>query len=96
VNKAEKEHLRKVAELGCIACRKNGFYDTPAEIHHISNGIIGKRASHFETIPLCHYHHRTSNEAYHNDPKGFTIKYGTQKELLEETMDLIYVKDQNK
>jgi len=27
---AEKKHMQKVAELGCIACRKLGFYDTPA------------------------------------------------------------------
>ena len=43
MNKDEKKHLSKVAELGCIACRQMGIYDTPAEIHHIKNNFsLGK------------------------------------------------------
>lgn len=54
MTKDEKLHLSHVADLGCIACRKMGFIGTPAEIHHIRDGVgIGRRASNFETIPLC-------------------------------------------
>tara|TARA_Y100000361_G_scaffold23242_1_gene18367 strand:+ start:784 stop:1059 length:276 start_codon:yes stop_codon:yes gene_type:complete len=90
MTKDEKKHLSKVAELGCIACRQMGIYDTPAEIHHIKNNFsLGKKSSHYEVIPLCHAHHRTSNEAYHYSPKKFTEKFGTQKELLTMVQELL-------
>tara|TARA_R100001460_G_C3546740_1_gene174876 strand:+ start:1394 stop:1687 length:294 start_codon:yes stop_codon:yes gene_type:complete len=86
-----KLHLAIVAELGCIVCHKMGYSDTPAEIHHIKNGSgLGKKATYLETIPLCPYHHRTSEEAYHHSPKNFTSKWGTQEELLQETKDMLY------
>ena len=86
---AEKKHMRAVAELGCIACRKLGYHGTPAELHHIKKGVMGKRASNFEVIPLCPYHHRNSNESYHQNPLWFTEKFGTQTELLEETLQCL-------
>jgi len=86
-----KLHLAIVAELGCIVCRKMGYPDSPAEIHHIKDGYgIAKKSGYLETIPLCPYHHRTSDEAYHYSPKEFTEKWGTQQELLQETKDLLY------
>lgn len=51
--KAEKAHLNSVAELGCIVCSNMGFMGSAAEIHHIGNGTMGKRASNYEIIPLC-------------------------------------------
>lgn len=86
-----KEHLAMVSGLGCIACHILGYHDTPAEIHHIKNGSgLGKKATHLETIPLCPYHHRTSNESYHYSPKSFTEKFGTQEQLLQLTKDMLY------
>ena len=96
MTKKEREHLRKVAELCCIVCRKMGYYDSPAEIHHIKKGIMSKRSTHYETIPLCPYHHRTSKESYHQNPKEFTEKWGTQEELLDETLRMIYGEDKIK
>lgn len=84
--------MRKVADLGCIACRKLGYEDTPAELHHVKKGTMGKKASNYEVIPLCPHHHRTSNESYHLNPLWFTEKFGTQQELLEEVTRLIYGK----
>lgn len=86
-SKAEKEHLNKVAELGCIVCRNNGFYDSPAEIHHIGNGTMGKRASNYEVIGLCFVHHRGGNNgvAVHSGRKAFEANFGTEQELLEQT-----------
>ena len=84
MTKKEREHLKKVAELCCIVCRKMGYHDSPAEIHHIKKGVMSKRSPHYETIPLCPYHHRTSNESYHLNPLWFDKTFGTQTELLEE------------
>ena len=86
----EQKHMSKVVELGCIACRKLGFYDTPAEIHHIRNKTgMGKRSSHFLTLPLCPNHHRNSNESYHYSPKKFEMRFGSQIKLLEEVLNLL-------
>ncbi len=86
----EKKHLSRVADLGCIICRKNGRPLVPAEIHHIREMTgMSKRASHFEVIPLCPYHHRLSQEAFHYNSKEFTQKWGTQRELLQETLKLL-------
>jgi len=89
MKKAEREHLKKVAELGCIACAKLGYRDTPAEIHHIRNKTMGKKSSHYDTIPLCPYHHRISADCIHRNPKLFESKFGTEKELLDEVLELI-------
>ena len=54
MNKAEKEHLSRVANVGCIVCRMQGNEESPAEIHHIRHGQgISQRASNYEVIPLC-------------------------------------------
>ena len=55
----EKKHLSKVASMGCIVCVNLGLGETPAEIHHIGNGTMGKRANNYEAIALCPIHHRT-------------------------------------
>ena len=93
MRKAEREHLNKVAELGCIVCRNEGFLDSPAEIHHIGNGATSKKSSHYESIPLCHCHHRTGGHglAVHAGKKTWEAKFGTEKELLKQTLELIDV-----
>lgn len=87
--KAEKDHMDKVAALGCIACQKIGYFGTPAEIHHISNQTMGKRASNYEVIPLCPIHHRHGKNAIHKSRKLFESEFGTEKELLNEVLSLI-------
>lgn len=90
MTKTEKMHMSKVAELGCIACAKLGFTDTPAEIHHVKR--FGNKRDNFKVIPLCPHHHRTSKESYHLNPKEFTETFGTQDELLEEVNIILYGK----
>ncbi len=81
--KAEKAHMRKVAELGCIACQQIGYEDTPAELHHIrTDAGAGQKATHFEVIPLCLEHHRKGKNAIHNSKKNFEADFGTETELL--------------
>lgn len=85
MKKAEKEHMNKVAALGCIVCRNLGFGETPAEIHHIGNGTMGKRASNHEVIGLCPAHHRTGGYgvAVHAGRKAWESNFGTERELLQ-------------
>ena len=85
--KAERQHMAKVADLGCIVCEL--FLDapgSPAEIHHITTRRgFGGRAKHTEVIPLCPIHHRLGNygEAVHNGTKTWEEKFDTQENLLE-------------
>jgi len=65
--------------------------EAPAEIHHILNGTMGRKAPNYETIPLCPYHNRQGpfSEAVHNGTKSFEAKYGSQREMLETTLSLL-------
>ena len=89
--KLEKQHLSKVARLGCLICLKEGNPFSPAELHHIKDvaTIAGQRANHFEVIPLCINHHRIGKESFHENSKGFSQKWGSQRELLKETLELL-------
>jgi len=91
MNKKEREHLSQIASIGCIVCLNNGYPDTPAEIHHIGNGTLSKRASNFEAIPLCPAHHRTGGHgvAVHAGRKTWESNYGTERELLSQAHDMI-------
>jgi len=91
--KNKKIYYEKLVSLGCICCRKIGFQDSPAEIHHINEGRIGKRADFNKTIPLCVFHHRQGKESYHYSPKNFNKKWGSQKELLDFTLTLLNVEN---
>jgi hypothetical protein len=89
--KAEREHLSKVAALGCIVCRRLGYMDTPAECHHPRTATgAGRRASHFDAIPLCPEHHRGQSGLHGLGRKAFERHYGvTELELLEQVKELL-------
>lgn len=89
MTKAEREHIAKVVELGCIACSEFGIEGSPAEAHHIGNGTMGKRAGNYEVIPLCPSHHRLGGHgvAVHAGRKAFESNYGAEKELLAKTLE---------
>ncbi|HRH76082.1 MAG TPA: Ref family recombination enhancement nuclease [Cellvibrionaceae bacterium] len=94
VNNAERQHLGKLAALGCIACRHLGFIGTPAEIHHLRDGAgMAQKTSHFEAIPLCPIHHRGTAglkfPSIHMSKHDFIATFGTERELLEEVLSLI-------
>jgi hypothetical protein len=87
MKKADKQHLSRLAALGCIACRIQGTPGTPAEIHHPRAGTgMGLRAHHAEAIPLCAAHHRGTDHprtpSIHLDKKKFVARFGTEAELL--------------
>lgn len=83
--RAEQQHLDAVQSLGCIACMILGYEDTPACIHHVRRGQgMGQRASHFEVLPLCPWHHQDgpAGEAFHEAPTLWQTAFGTEDELL--------------
>ena len=80
-NKAEREYMSKVADLGCVICYR------PAEIHHIRTGMgLGERAEIIGgTIPLCPDHHRNGGHgvAIHAGRETWETKFGTELEFIE-------------
>lgn len=98
MKKSEREHVNKVAELGCIACYvQAGVWGTPGEIHHTrTNCGAGQRSGWYEVICLCPGHHREDDReankiAIHGNTghKAFTATYGTERELLDLTLSNI-------
>jgi len=91
--KEESMHMESTARLGCIACRLEGRGCVPAEIHHIKNGTMGKRSSHFSILPLCPSHHRGTDHpntaSIHLSPKVFVAKYGSEISLWHEVQGLL-------
>ena len=91
-NKAERDHMGRVAALGCIVCINLGYEDTPACCHHIRHQVgAGTRSSHFETLPLCPYHHQDGpyGEAFHKGKQAWEMTFGTERQLLRQVMDLL-------
>ena len=81
---SEKEHLNRVAELGCVLCWILYNEYTPCQVHHLKKGCgIGQRASHFITCGLCPEHH-TGQTGFHGlGRRAFEARYGlTELDLL--------------
>ena len=71
-----KDHMNKVAELGCILCRHLDYGQTPAELHHPRDAAGGaQRASDWLVIPLCPEHHRGNSGLHGLGTKGFYTRY---------------------
>ncbi len=81
----------RVAEAGCILCRRLGYGDTPAQVHHIRTGTgAGQRAGHLDTIALCFEHHVGQTGLHGMGRKAFERHSGvTELELLAETKDML-------
>lgn len=84
----DRQRLGRLAEIGCIACYKQGTPGTPAEIHHPRAGTgLALRASNDRAIPLCPAHHRgtagLSVPSIHGSKNAFIEAFGTEAELLE-------------
>ena len=85
MTKDERKYLSRVAELGCIVCRRMGYEGTPSEIHHPRIGVgMGKRSSHYDAIPVCPNHHRHGKDSIHVlGTKGFPKHWGFTEEDLQ-------------
>lgn len=86
MKKSEREWLERVAALGCVICGGQ------AEIHHLLKGkAMGKKASHFDVIPLCPFHHRHGGHgiAIHSGVRTWEARHGTEREHLERVRALL-------
>jgi hypothetical protein len=80
----------RISGLGCIACRIAGYYDTPAQIHHLRcDGSMGKKGA--RRIPLCPRHHTDGGHgiAFHAGPRTFEHNWGTEEFLWKKAMSLL-------
>ena len=93
-SEATRRYMGRVAELGCIACRMDGYGPTPAQVHHPrAKAGMSERGDDMETIPLCISHHLyggkypdgTEFPAVHSDTAAFRKRYGSDQELSEIT-----------
>jgi hypothetical protein len=85
-----------VQSLGCIACAKDGYHGSPAQLHHPRSGVgMSERGNDKDVIPLCIHHHlRPSSEechvyptgdkiiSIHDDVDAFREKYGSEEVLV--------------
>lgn len=84
--KAEREYMNRVFSLGCLICGK------PPHLHHPTGAGMALKASNYDVIPLCPYHHQHGNygEAVHNGTQEFERRYGTQEEMIARVKALCY------
>lgn len=83
----QKKHYSRVADLGCILCKRLGYEGTPPEIHHIRRA--GRR-NDAPVIGLCPYHHRGNGGIHGMGRKAFERHYKTtEEELLAWTEQLL-------
>ena len=86
MTKAEKQHLDRVARLGCLLCAEFGQPGVDAEIHHIREGQgASQRASNWLAVPLCSACHR-GPMGVHGDRTLMRIAKMGELDLLAETI----------
>lgn len=83
---SERRHLSRVSELGCALCKRLGYPDVPAEIHHLREGAgMAQRQSNFIVIPLCPLHHRQKH-GIHGDRQAFKDARIDEMDLLADVL----------
>lgn len=55
-------HMDRVAQTGCVVCRRLGFGWVPGVVHHVAEGSSIR--SDFATVCLCPEHH-TGEGGFH-------------------------------
>ena len=91
-SKVDKHLWNAMAQLGCIACWKDGNANHQVSIHHIDGRT--KPGAHQKVLPLCAGHHQDGTGipglvAVHPWKARFEARYGKQSELLTECLELI-------
>jgi hypothetical protein len=70
----DARYLRFIRTLPCSVpgCRRSDI-----EASHSGPHALGRKASDYQTIPLCTRHHRTGDDSYHRlGPKAFQEYHG--------------------
>ncbi len=82
---AGKAHMARVAQLNCVICGKEG----PSEVHHCISGRYGQRkASDFDTIPLCYRDHR-GPDGIHANKAAWEERNGPDTDFLPVVADML-------
>lgn len=86
---ASKRHLVRVAALGCVICKRLGYPDSVAEIHHPRFAAgMAQRASDWLAIPLCAECHRGSR-GIHGDRSVLRQIKADEPALLADVIELL-------
>lgn len=81
----ERKHLARIGSMPCCICGAQ-----LVEVHHLRSQVgMGRKASHFQTLPLCFEHHRGKTGFHGLGSKAFQRKYGSEHDLLEWVMKMI-------
>lgn len=83
MNKAERKHLDRVANMGCLIC------GAPASIHHPRFACgMSQRSNHWFAIPLCKFHHQDGpfGQAIHNGCQEFERNHMSEVDMLAEVI----------
>jgi hypothetical protein len=84
-----KKYMSRVAELGCSLCQVIGYGPTPAEVHHLREGVgMAQRNSDVLTIPLCPEHHRGAS-GLHGDRSALKNARQDEMSLLAWTIEAL-------
>lgn len=89
----EARFMSAIADLGCIACRKDGWDNPDVSVHHIDGRT--KPGAHLLVLPLCAGHHQDGTGpnptliAVHPYKARFEERYGTQRALLAECIAML-------
>ena len=93
MTKAEQLHKDKLAQLGCMACKRlHGEHEPGSvELHHLRMGGWGK-GDYKTLIPLCYRHHMGIGGIHYMGTKAFDEHYGTlhgftQQDLLNDALE---------
>lgn len=83
---AAKRHIEAVKQLCCVICGQPG----PSDAHHCISGRYGSRkASDFQTIPLCKAHHQDGPEAIHQNKAAWEAANGPDTDYLPVVRDML-------
>ena len=84
----EARFMSAIADLGCVACRHDGWSNPDVSVHHIDGRT--KPGAHLLVLPLCAGHHQDGTGtnptliAVHPYKARFEARYGAQLALLAE------------
>jgi hypothetical protein len=79
-----REHMGRVAALGCLLCQRFGDGPTPAHVHHVFDTAA---RSDWLTVPLCEFHHTGAGGFHGLGQRAFERRYKlTEADLLAETI----------
>jgi len=89
----EARFMSAIADLGCVACRHDGWSNPNVSVHHIDGRT--KPGAHLLVLPLCAGHHQDGTGtnptliAVHPYKARFEARYGTQLSLLAECIAML-------